>query len=346
MRMLLILFLLIPLAGRSQKWVADSLTIGFGETAKMEHLSFSIENATDTRNQFPEFISVFERKKWLFFPVDQIVKTKQPLSEHFIQRFQSDSTASLSYKVNIKQFYINQQVELGKRKYHLFSTLEWYSSGVDSIPVGTFYYERSFQQKKKLPVGNGYEKLIDEWSKKMTGDVLLVEKEIDQFLPDQLYHFRRGKTAVNRNFYTSVELFAGLDFWGIDGQLWFSEPEGNRIFNRATGIIRYVNHPAFQAIAVGRNVRLWNYRVTNHWLFTHKLAFLIGFNNWKDMKTVRHKLEEVPLFNLSFTQQINFNGFDQTGFVFGLGLMEDLHYIIYHQPELKIGLALNCAYKF
>ncbi len=46
------------------------------------------------------------------------------------------------------------------------------------------------------------------------------------------------------------------------------------------------------------------------------------------------------------TQQINYNPLDKKGFVFGLGLMEDAHYIIYHKIKLNVGLSLNCAYKF
>jgi hypothetical protein len=216
----------------------------------------------------------------------------------------------------------------------------------DTVLVGSFYYERSFSQKKKENIGVGYETLIEDWCNQFERDVQSVQNGLDQVMPDKLYYFRRGAKAIEKNFYISVDLFSGLNFRGIDGELWFSEPEGHRIFNRSSGIIRYLDYPDFQSIAIGSNVRHWNYRISDSWLFTHKMALLLGVNNWKDMKTVSHKLEEILLFDASMTQQINYNPLDKMGFVFGLGLMEDVHYIIYHKIGFNIGLSLNCAYKF
>jgi hypothetical protein len=341
-----LLLLLLPFAAKSQKWVADTLTINFGKAP--QQCSFRIDTAIDYRNQFPEFVSVFEQKKWLFFPVDQVVKTALPLGAEMKAAYQPISALDSSYNINIREFYISNTPSAYMRDLQLFSTLELYKSNGSEGPqlLGTFYYETKLSQKKKQAITDGYETLIDNWNKQLSADVVAIEQGIDKFTPEKYYHFRRGITAVKRNFYTSAEVFGGLNFWGVDGELWFSEPEGNRIFNRGTGMLRYVNHPTFEAIAIGRGIRHWNYRVTNKWLFTHKMAFLIGFNKWKDMATAHHKLEEIALFDLSFTQQINLNQFDKTGVVFGVGLMEDLHYIIYYKPEFKIGLTLNCAYKF
>jgi len=236
---------------------------------------------------------------------------------------------------------------MGKRQLVLFSSLEL--SKIlphDTVFLGTVYYDQSVKHKKKAPVAEGYELMLTEWSKRFTSDLIAVNQELDQILPDHLYHFRRDKMAVKRNFYVEAELFGGLNFWGIDGELWFSEPEGNRVFKRSVGIMRYVNHPDFQAIAFGSNVNLWNYRIDPKWLFINKMALLIGFNNWKNMDIVPHKLEEIPFFNFSLTQRINYNPFDQSGLVFGIGIMEDIHYIIYHQPKINVGLTLNLAYKF
>jgi len=344
-KIFLLALLFIPFTGKSQKWIADTLTIDFGKT--QQNCSFRIDTVVDYRNQFPEFISVYEQKKWLFFPVDQIVKTAQPISKLIVSTFQPNAITDSSYRVGIREFFISNSSSTFFRDLKLFSTIELYKSNEhDSSLVGTFYYERKLTQKKKAEIKDGYETLIDDWNKQFSSDIVAAEQGIDQFMPEKYYHFRRGKEWAYRNLYASAEFFGGLSFWGVDGELWFSEPEGNRIFNRSANIIRYVNHPTFQSIAIGRNIRHWNYRLNDDLLFVNKIVFLIGFNKWKDMKTVRHKLEEIPLFDLSFTQQINYNKFDKSGLVFGVGLMEDVHYIIYHKPEIKIGLSLNCAYKF
>jgi hypothetical protein len=339
---------IIPLSGICQKWVADTITVGFGSYDKIENSSFSLVDVKDYRTTFPEYISVFEQKKWLFFPVDQIVKTNQPLSVNLKNKFHPGKQIAGTYSTSIYQFNIKNSKVLGRRTLSLFSTLELSEIDPtnDTILVGSFYYERTLPQKKKENIESGYEKLIEDWCKQFGDDIQSVQNGLDLARPGQMYYFRRGANAVGKNFYTSVDLFAGLHFWGIDGELWFSEPEGNRIFNRSAGVIRYLNFPDFQSIAVGGNVRRWNYRISDSWLFTHKMALLLGVNNWKDMKTTSHKLEEILLFDASMTQQINFNPLDKTGFVFGLGLMEDVHYIIYHKIKFNIGLSLNCAYKF
>lgn len=342
--LLFLLFIVIPNFSIGQKWIADTLTISQNDSL---FCSFNLEKANDNRNIEPNFISVYEQKKWLFFPVDQIVKTEIPLNQYFEQQFSCDSNVLKNYIVDINQFYINNSISSGKRFLTLYSTLELSKKlQNDTSYVGAFYYEKQFKHKKKEGVIIGYESLLSEWSNQFISDVLSIEHGLDLIQADNFYHFRRNKAAVKRNLYTEVETFVGFNFWGVDGEIWFSEPEGNRIFNRSAGIMRYVNHSSFQAIAMGKNLRLWNYRINDKWLFTHKIAFLMGFNNWKDMDTAAHKFEEIFLFDLSFTQRINYNPFDKSAFVFGVGLMEDVHYIIYHKPKLNIGLSVNCAYKF
>lgn len=341
---LFLLLLLVPFYGKGQKWIADTLSVANNDSL---FCAFQLEKAYDNRKHDTDFISVYEQKKCLVFPVDQIVKTELPLDKYFEYHFSTDSTVIQNYFVDINEFYINNYISSGKRHLTLFSTLELSKRiNTDTVLVGTFYYEKQFVHKKKEDVLIAYESLLNEWSNRFVSDVVCIEQGLDLIQEDNFYNFRRNKTSVKKNLYTEVEAFAGLNFWGIDGEIWFSEAEGNRIFNRSAGIMRYVNHPDFQAIAFGQNLKLWNYRINDKWLFTNKTAFLIGFNNWKDMATVAHKMEEILLFDLSFTQRINYNLFDEKGLVFGMGLMEDVHYIIYHKPKINIGLSFNLAYKF
>ncbi len=331
-----------PLKG--QEWVADTISVHF-QCGDSLTKSVGFSKVTDLRNVDPRFISVYEKKKWLFFPVDQIVHTHLPLSQGLLDAFSYEKPGV--YGLDVHQFYISYSETYFKRQLNLFSTLTVNSdNGQSSSPTGTFYYEHSFEQKKKEPLIDAYEQLLCEWQKSFASDMLSVGEGLDELVPGSLYHFRRGQQAVKRNFYIETEAFAGLNFWGVDAALWFSEPEGMRSFTRQLGVLRYVEHPTFRAIAIGRNVRMWHYRITQNWVFTNKVAMLMGFNNWKDMKTVAHKLEEVLYFNLSFSQRINYNRFDQSGLVFGLGFMQDMHYVIYHNPKLKIGATMNIAYKF
>lgn len=337
---------LMPTYLFAQNWVADTLSISLGVNDTLQY-SFSIDRVMDSRPEQERFVSVYEKKKFLFFPVDQIVRTEKPLQLEFLNKFEQDSINIPKFAVDISRFYLNEVTGLGVREVTLSTTFELSRlEKEDTSFLGTLYYEFPHQVKKKVPLTDAYEKTIDAWGAQLNKDLTLIDKNLDVVLKDNLYHFRRGAKPIKKNFYTELELFGGLNYWGIDGELWFSEPEGNRIFTRQVGIMRYVSLPTHQAVAIGKNVRMWNYRVNDQMLFTNKIAVLIGFNNWKDMGTTSHKLEELAYFNASFTQRINFNQLDQTGLVFGLGIMEDFSYVIYHQPQVRIGLTANCAYKF
>lgn len=327
----------------SQSWVADTIQVNFGspDTLRTNFLLEASENRDESR-----VISVFERKKLLFFPVDQVLVLENSLAQSFEKKF-SGKKNSPSIKIGIERFYLQQAKMLNKWEMMLFTAIELREIQNDSaFFLGTIYYEHPLFLSSKLSVSAACESLIDDWLVKFSGDLVGVQNEVDIMVPGSMKHFRRDKYVIRKNLYTEVEAFAGLSFWGFDVSVWFSEPESNTVFDREIGLIRYVNHPDFQSIAFGRNIRLWNYRFSKSLLFSHKIAFLMGINKWNDIKNTSHRLEEIPLFDLSFTQRIHYNRFDEKGLVFGLGLMEDFHYIIYQKPKVNLGLTLNFAYKF
>lgn len=338
--------LFTTVSSNAQKWVADTIIVELLDNNNAP-APFRLKNIVDSRGVHPAFISVYEQKKLLVFPVDQIVHTTHPLSEVLVGRFQNDTLEGLDFDVDIKEYNIKNNTSLFARSLSLNAVIELSkNNGADTSFLGTFYYSDNVKQKKKEVLSDGYHTLFNDWCNRFTSDVIGVNNGLDELMSESFYHFRRGQTAVNKNMYINTELFGGLSFWGIDAAIWFSEPESERMFNRSVGLVRYVEHPDFRAIAFGNSIPLWNFRFTEQSLFSHKVAFLLGVNNWKDMDTVDHKLEEILYVNMSFTQSLNFNRFDRSGFVFGAGLMEDIHYVIYHQPKIKIALTLNLAYKF
>lgn len=331
---------------KAQKWVADTIVVELSD-GNNAPAPFRLKNIVDSRGVHPAFISVYEQKKWLVFPVDQIVYISSPLSKILEGRFTNDTLEGLDFNVDIKEYCVKNNTSIGARSLSLNAVVELSkNNGAATSFLGTFYYSDNVKQKKRESLSDGYQALFNEWANRFTSDVIGVNNGLDELMSESYYHFRRGQPAIKKNFYVETEFFGGLNFWGIDAALWFSEPESERMFNRSTGLMRYVEHPDFRAIAFGSSIPLWNFRFTDKSLFSHKVAFLLGVNNWKDMDTVDHKLEEILYVNMSFTQRINFNQIDRSGFVFGVGLMEDIHYVVYHKPKIKIALALNLAYKF
>lgn len=342
----LVILVQFPLRSRSQSWVADTLVFPFG-IQNIENAQFSMEPGKDQRQVFSSFLSVFEKKKALFFPVDQIVRLNLPLTTSLSSKFVSQKNISYSYFPVITEFEVHQQKAGGKRRFELCSTIELWQPGqqADTLLVGTLYHEQTWLQKSKQPPEEGYLKVIDLWSNRFYSDVLAIQHQVDQFLPNELPGYRKGRSAIRKNLYLSSDWFLGTKFWGIDGEIWFSRPEIGKQFRRHSAILRYQEHADFRSVALGKQVGLFNLRLNDNWIFCNKTAFLLGFNNWKDMKTVGHKFEEVLLFNLSATQKICYNRFDKTGILFGAGLIENLHYIIHHKPALKVGAVFTVGLK-
>ncbi len=342
----LTLFLYSSLQAKAQSWTADTIKVPFGSIT-FDNSTFQLCKGKDSREVHPSFISVYERKKGLVFPVDQIVIAEKPLVEHLKIKFSARQKELDVYFPLIARFDIIQTQSLFKREFRLNSAIELWqiNSQKDTMLVGTLYHEKIFSQKKKRPVAEGYIQTIDEWASSFQGDVIAVQQEVDLLMPGQLTHFRRGKTTLKPDLYLSGDLFFGVDFWGVDGELWFSNPERGKRYFRTSRLLRYQEHSLVRSVALGNNVDLFNFRFFPNCLFTNKTAFMIGFNNWKDMKTANHKFEEILLFELSAIQKISYNRFDKKGVSAGIGMMESFRYIIHHKPELKIALVLNLAIK-
>jgi hypothetical protein len=349
---ILSLFALGAFDGRGQeklqKWVADTVTVSFGTSGPFENSNFRLLQGIDLRPEFPSFVSVYERKKAYYFPVDQIVKLDGPLCVRLSEKFVPASPDVPVYLPTVYEFIATNYRKGRKQEFVLNATiqLQQIMPAGDTVMLGTFYFGNNVSIPKREAHAKGYEMLLDDWARRFNNDLLSAQQQLDVVMPEKLYHFRRGQAAVRKNFYTSAEVFVGRTFWGIDGELWFSHPESQQKFDRTSRMVRYQSHPNVQSISFGSKISSINYRLKPNWVVSNKTAFMLGINNWKDMETERHKFEEIFLLNASATQKISYNTLDKTGFVFGLGLMENLTYIVYHDPELKLGLVINAAYKF
>lgn len=327
----------------AQQWIADTLTLSvwFTDTTL---LPVNIKSVNDKRNCPPNFLSVYEEKKLLIFPVDQIVQISESLGNIIQNQLSSPTSETSSFHIDIQNFNIEKTSSMFKNKYKLYASIGIQETA--SQTTGTLYYEQSTIRNRKTTDETAYVNIIQNWGQKFTGDLHAIGHGLDTTIAGSFPHFRRGSQPTKQNFYVETELFAGLRFWGIDAALSFSNPKSSTIFNRNIRMIRYVEHPNVRAIAFGNNIRRWNYRLNKQWLFDNKIALLFGINNWKDMNSSAHKLEEILYMNTSLTQRISFNQRDKSGLIVGAGIIEDVHYIIHHRVKLNIGISLSCAYKF
>lgn len=149
-KIVVLIILSLVLNGRitkGQSYVADTIRVKFqkNDNIKFRH-SLKI---VDHRIEDHRFISVYEKKKWLLFPIDQIVITNQPVAEELMS-YQNEESFN-KYLLNIHQFYIQHTSSLFKSNFKMNSALELSESGnTDTIFLGTFYYEQTLQKSKKL----------------------------------------------------------------------------------------------------------------------------------------------------------------------------------------------------
>lgn len=328
-----------------QTYVADTL---IADLQKDSLLSFNHTlRVSDKRDAHPNFISIYEKKKWLFFPVDQVVLTAQPLAKGFEQQLSGRS--SDLYALDIHEFYIKHSESTFKRTLRLDGAFELskIEPAGDSILLGVFYYGTNVSYKKKgQSIELAYSDILTQFKKEFIYDLNIVSSDTLKNYKKGEYHFRKGASIAPKNFYVSTDVYYGYTFWGFDAEIWFSSPEPSQKFNRKSRMFRYLNYGNRQSVAFSTGVSQLNYRVNEKWLFTNKRAFLIGFNKWNDVDEEMRTLEEMFLFQFSMTQRICYNKLDKSGLVFGVGFIEEASYIIYNTPMVNFGVVLSCAYKF
>ena len=86
---------------------------------------------------------------------------------------------------------------------------------------------------------------------------------------------------------------------------------------------------------------LMNYRVSHRILIQAKSHFFFGLNRWKDMKTFKHKLQDVLIGDLSLSQSFHYYPKHARTPIFGIGLLQGVHYIHSRGFRIEWGLLFN-----
>jgi hypothetical protein len=327
----------------SQSYIADTIKIGLqkNDSDKFHH---ALE-VMDLRTEDPRFVSVYEKKKWLFFPVDQIVIADHSIADGLI-RYQDEESKD-NYLLNIHEYYIQQTSSLFKRSFKLNGSLELSEPGnTDTTLLGTLYYELPLQKRKKITDSIGYSEAHTYFTNLIIRDLNAACNDTSEITNPSAYHFRSGSKAAPKNLYLTSDFYYGFNFWGFDAEVYFSAPEPSNKFSRQSHMFRYLNYGNRESMAISGKVFTLNYRLSNQWLFQNKHAFLLGFNNWHDIDEAKRTFEQIFLFQLTASQRIYYNALDKKGFIFGIGLMEEASYIIYDKPIFNVGFVVSWGYKF
>jgi hypothetical protein len=328
---------------KSQSYVADTIRI---KTQKKDSIQFRYSlKVVDHRIEDPRFISVYEKKKLLFFPIDQIVIDYRPVAEELLSC--QNKGSSDNYLLNIHEFYIQQTSSLLKQNFKLNGTLELSElKNSDTTLMGTFYYEQVLPKSKKLNDSSGFSEALSLYTNQIIHDLNTVCDNVSGINKTGDYHFRKEVKAAPKNLYLTNDTYFGHNFWGLDAEICFSDPEPANKYSRNSRMLRYIKYSNHESMAISSKISLLNYRLSNHWLFQNKHAFLFGFNNWHDIDEAKRTFEELFLFQLTASQKIYYNTLDKKGITFGLGLMEGASYIIHNNPTFNMGFVFSYGYKF
>jgi hypothetical protein len=343
---LVLIFSASHLAG--QKMVYDSLVIDFGKN----NLSINafVDTVRDLRNLPHNCVSINEKTKYVFIPVDNLFVIKKSLANEirlmFLQK--PDSIAGKKYRLEINEFVIDSRKSLFRATYTCNAAISVYSLDSTMKPhfTGTLLYENniSLSPKKKHPA-LGYEKIITDWKMHFFGDFQVINSCYGKDQICSLSNFRQELNATKKNMLTNIETCLGTDSWLADGEIIFSRPEAQKSFFREAYSLRYRNEKKYEAFETSIINKQNCLRVSDAFLFILKSKFFLGFNRWKGDEYKNHGLEDVLNLDLSISQNMVWNRFYKNGVTIGLGVMENLTYIYSESYKFKLYAVVQLGIK-
>jgi uncharacterized protein YuzE len=327
----------------SQSIVADTIYIDFIADSIIPSQTY-LKKVTDNRNLSPCLISYTTRKKFIFIPIDQEICTKSPLNKVIKEGINTTSPSIVkdTFALEINHFIINKYKGQIFTFYVLEADLNLLKD--DSIQGTLTYNLKSLPGKRRTPKALICQELLSQWDRQFKLDLLsssLYLKDPSIAKPDNflLETFKRP-SFLN----TTAAVIVGLNFWQIDGEIYFSRAETSKPQTFQAGIIRYQSTEEFEMIGFGKKSAHYTTRINDKLLFDVNSNFLIGINKWKASDTI--KLQQIFQFSFSSTQSINLDKKNQAGWILKTGLFENFYYIIEKNPKLQFGIYLSTGYKF
>lgn len=327
-----------------QKYIRDSSIIQF-PTNKQFNL-FQTDTVIDNRNTDPHVLNITEKNKYIFIPVDFYYCSDTHLSDKLFYLFKdSSNNKKTNIDIYIEHFWISQLNGVSFSQYKLNALFQIYrKQNNNKVHIGNLVYDNYLSKSIFQKTEKKYAELIEQWIKDFSVDLneIAINKN-EEIKP--IYNFKPPDFQYQKNLYTGTDISAGLNWWCIDVELLFSEPEATRTFFRTGKLIRYRNDEKYEALEFALISDYLYYRLHKNWLLNMKIMPFIGINRWNDIETEAYGLEEIFLFDLSFSQKIVFNKSDKKCITLGLGLTENVEYIINHDWMLQVGLLIHIGIK-
>jgi hypothetical protein len=328
----------------SQQIVTDTIYINFAPDSLVP-VNYIIKSVTDRRNVNPKLISYSNKNKYILLPVDIELCTHKALEENIKYGFQKTQYSSDTFSLDINYFLISRYKGHFSNPYLLQADIPVYQhSGNNISQVGTLVYNSRYQLPgRKMTRAKACEEIMKKWHTEFKFDMLSTINYTRQLnpVPQNLV-----ETSLKRSHFLHgiVGSAIGLNFWMVEGELFFTRPETGRSYWFLGNIIRYQHTRNFEMIGFGKKSEYFVKRINENWSFNIRTNFLLGLTKWKDTEDI--KLYQVLQLSFSSSQCISYDMKNASGFQFKSGLFENFYYIASKSPGLHIGLYLSVGYKF
>ena len=171
-----IFFFLLHFSIYAQRFVSDSLTVEFGKS-NLNNIHANIDTIIDQRNTKPNCISISEKLKFNYIPIDYRILTTTPLNMVIHDLFYN-TPDSTKYRLEINEFNILTEPKLFKNNYSCNSIIAVYTvrNHVNTYK-GTLVYEtqKEIWKNNKQPQKE-YESFIDSWKVDFIKDMNTIVK--------------------------------------------------------------------------------------------------------------------------------------------------------------------------
>jgi hypothetical protein len=325
----------------SQYLVSDTVFIKFRYDTIIP-VKTKIDSILDKRNTNNRHISYTTKKKLLFIPIDQEICLQNPLSTCLENSLLTTNPTFDTLSIIIHHFNIDKF----NGRFNSYYVLEADLSIVKNKTIKGFltYNYKYVPKNKKEPKSIICENALLNWNTQFKLDLLSTTYYLNNNEADKPGVFL-AETYKRPSFLNvTVGTVIGLDFWQIDGEIYFTRPETNESRLFRAGIIRYQNTPELEMIGFGKKSEHFYKRFNPNFALDVCSNFLIGINKWKNTESI--KLQQVFQFSLSSNQSISFDRMNKSGWLLKAGLFENAFYIIEKPIKLQIGMYISTGYKF
>jgi hypothetical protein len=331
--------------GHAQKMVQDTILVPFGET-NHQTIPYPLDEIKDLRPKLDQVLDIVEKNRYVFFPVDHLVVTPEPMAKNienfFIDTLEKPATR---YKLEIEDFRVYPVNGMLFSYHRLDAAIRVIQ---DNEYKGLLLYNEELPRKifGKEKIEQSYHYALEQWQFHFISDMnRLPGYEIDNW-QEGFYNFRPGQESARRYLNITTKTTRLLSGWLFDGEINFSTYEARAKKHENGNMIRFRDAEKFQSFGIGRKSEHLRIRISPRFEFDLHSIFILGINKWKDVEEANRRLEEVVLFNYTLGQEILYNPFANSGLLAGIGIVEDVHYIIHHRVQFSPGISLKIGIKF